>query len=443
MEVRYIASATVVVEHAGTRVLCDPWLTDGIYYGSWFQYPRPVVTPEALADVDWVYVSHIHPDHLDPETFRRLPRSLPVLVHEFEERFLRRMLERLGFEHVVELPNGARHELAPGFEIQVRAADNCDPAACGASFACAPPAPSGRTRQIDSLAVFSGGGRTLVNVNDCPYALGRHACDAVLAEHGTVDLLLAGYSGASAYPQCFDYEPEEMRRRALAKRDRCLAMALQYVEHLRPTDFMPFAGQYTLGGRHAALNPLRGVPELEELPELLGPRLPDTGLVLLDSGERFDLDSRTASAPFTGPDPAARERYVREQLAGRPYAYDAADAGAAPRDLTGDLRAAHARMRRHQQDWGDPPSAWTVLLDTGADGVYHVPFDAREPWLADAGDAGPEPQLRVGLPHELLRRILHREAHFNTAEIGSHLRFSRRPDVYERRLHQLLSYLQV
>lgn len=47
MKVTNIASATVVIEHNGTRVLCDPWLSEGIYYGSWFHYP-PLDTAHGL-----------------------------------------------------------------------------------------------------------------------------------------------------------------------------------------------------------------------------------------------------------------------------------------------------------------------------------------------------------------------------------------------------------
>ena len=40
MKLRYIYSACVLIETDTTKVLCDPWFTQGIYYGSWFQYPR-------------------------------------------------------------------------------------------------------------------------------------------------------------------------------------------------------------------------------------------------------------------------------------------------------------------------------------------------------------------------------------------------------------------
>lgn len=35
MKLTYLQSSTVIVEHDGVKVLCDPWLVDGEYYGAW------------------------------------------------------------------------------------------------------------------------------------------------------------------------------------------------------------------------------------------------------------------------------------------------------------------------------------------------------------------------------------------------------------------------
>ena len=45
--------------------------------------------------------------------------------------------------------------------------------------------------------------------------------------------------------------------------------------------------------------------------------------------------------------------------------------------------------------------------------------------------------------HNLLHRLLRgpRFAHWNNAEIGSHLRFDRKPDVFERGLYHCLCFL--
>lgn len=444
MKIRYLTSASVVIEHGGTQVLCDPWLTDGIYYGSWFHYPTLRCTPEEFAGVDYLYISHIHPDHLDVETLKRLPRSLPVLILDYAEKFVSRTIEQLGFTQVREVPHRGVVSLGEDFTVQLFAADNCNPTLCGSFFGCLVPQPYDRTLQIDSLAVFRGGGKTLVNANDCPYELARSVCDDIVRDRG-VDFLLVGYSGAGEYPQCFDNLDDATKlKKAAVKRDQFLRQAVQFMEHLHPRQVMPFAGRYTLGGRLASLNPFRGVPEIEEVPAALQPILETNGvstnMVLLNPGESFDLERGMASAPFTLPDPVARQRYIDEILVKKIFPYedgfrvDETDWT----DLVPRLREAHRRMRSYQDRYGYR-STWTLYLDTGQPDLYRVPFDGGT--VERVGrETEREPFVRIRVDYSLLTMLLDRKAHWNNAAIGSHLRFFRKPDEYERGLYHFLSY---
>ena len=38
--ITYIYSACILIEIDNFKILCDPWFTEGIYGGSWFQYPK-------------------------------------------------------------------------------------------------------------------------------------------------------------------------------------------------------------------------------------------------------------------------------------------------------------------------------------------------------------------------------------------------------------------
>ena len=62
MKLTYLKSAGVLIENNSTKILCDPWLVDGEYYGSWVHYPPPDFVPEDFNDVDYIYISHIHLD---------------------------------------------------------------------------------------------------------------------------------------------------------------------------------------------------------------------------------------------------------------------------------------------------------------------------------------------------------------------------------------------
>ena len=46
-------------------ILHDPWFTEAIYDGSWFQFPKVTNPLDSIGDVDYIFVSHIHPDHYD------------------------------------------------------------------------------------------------------------------------------------------------------------------------------------------------------------------------------------------------------------------------------------------------------------------------------------------------------------------------------------------
>ena len=54
--VRYIYSACVVTSTPDVVILHDPGFTDGIYDGSWFQYPKVEKPLDSIGDVDLIYV---------------------------------------------------------------------------------------------------------------------------------------------------------------------------------------------------------------------------------------------------------------------------------------------------------------------------------------------------------------------------------------------------
>ena len=62
MEFKFLRGACILIEGGNKRILCDPWLEDGIYYGSWAHYP-PYDWKDDF-NLDYIYVSHIHPDHM-------------------------------------------------------------------------------------------------------------------------------------------------------------------------------------------------------------------------------------------------------------------------------------------------------------------------------------------------------------------------------------------
>ena len=95
----YVGHATVLVELDGTRLLTDPVLRARV--GPLVRHgasPAPATT----AGLDAVLISHLHHDHADLASLRRLDREVPLLVPPGSRGFF----ERRGFGGVTELAPG-------------------------------------------------------------------------------------------------------------------------------------------------------------------------------------------------------------------------------------------------------------------------------------------------------------------------------------------------
>jgi L-ascorbate metabolism protein UlaG (beta-lactamase superfamily) len=121
----WIGHATVLVEVGGARLLTDPLLRDRV--GHLRRQGAPPA-PAATERLDAVLVSHLHLDHLDAGSLRRLPRDVTVLAPVGAGALLRKLgfarttevrvgePTRVGGATVTAVPaehDGRRHPLAP------------------------------------------------------------------------------------------------------------------------------------------------------------------------------------------------------------------------------------------------------------------------------------------------------------------------------------------
>ena len=108
MKIQQIRNATLIVEYAGKKILIDPMLSSKgtlpafIPAKNWTFKKNPLndlpfPKEEIIKDVDFVFVSHLHPDHWDKEAVRILPIGIKIFVQDYTDKL---KIEKSGFSNV-------------------------------------------------------------------------------------------------------------------------------------------------------------------------------------------------------------------------------------------------------------------------------------------------------------------------------------------------------
>ena len=405
----------------GTRVLCDPWIANGVFEGSWYHYPPLSTTPEDVLDVDAVYVSHLHPDHFD-ERFFNFDKNIPIIALEHGHNFLRKKLLELGYNNLVLVKDGETVSYKE-FTITMFAPftrNNFHEAEIG--------------NLIDSAMVIECDGVKAFNANDNTPT--PETCTSLKQRFGTIDLAMINYNAAGPYPASFGNLSDAEKR---TEHDRLLDRNISYmhnlVEMLAPRMVLPFAGAYILGGHLSRLNDFLGTTTWDVCADKLNEiGLSTTEVVRLREHDVLNIETGESNPEYEPLDPEHLKRYI-QQVSGDKYPYES-DSTPNSAQIIADLETASNRMRERMARAGIS-SDRTVTID-----VDGMPIQIH-PRFSTQTDLDSTPRLDCTLDLRLLRRILDRTSHWNNAEIGCHVQFNRTPNEYQPDLHTALQFLHL
>jgi UDP-MurNAc hydroxylase len=221
LQILFLGHAGLMVETEAGSILCDPWFNPA-YFGSWWPFPANDHLDFArLAHPTYLYISHLHQDHFDPEfLLQHVDKSTTVLLPAYPLPALREALERLGFRRFIEMPDGEVVPLAGGLKAAIWALTAPGDGPLG-----------------DSCLFIDDGATKVLNLNDArPRDLDG------LASVGPVDALFLQFSGAIWYPLVYELDPEVKADLARAKRTGGMQRAETFIRMLNPRFVFPSAG---------------------------------------------------------------------------------------------------------------------------------------------------------------------------------------------------------
>lgn len=235
MQVTSVGHAGFHIQTEAGSILCDPWVNPA-YFGSWFPFPdNTQLDWDALGNCDYLYVSHLHKDHFDPELLTaHINKDTTVLLPDYPVPDLERELRALGFTKFFATQDSVKHRISGG-EMAIAPDTALAPGELDIMIiALRAPAdgPIG-----DSGLVVSDGETTVFNMNDA-----RPVDMDVLETFGKIDVHLLQYSGAIWYPMVYDIPKKTKSNFGKQKRQRGMDRCRSYIEQVGATWVVPSAG---------------------------------------------------------------------------------------------------------------------------------------------------------------------------------------------------------
>jgi len=217
MEFKILSHACLLVKHAESSVIIDPWLIGSCYWRSWWNFPQAVFEPAELATVDAVIISHVHWDHWHGPTLRRFFKGKRIVVPDEPGLRSERDLRSIGFKDVVRVPHGEKSRIG---SIDVTMYQ------------------FGRYLN-DAAIVLEAGGFVLLNANDAKIA--GASLNHLIERHRKVDFAFRSHS--SANPRvCFKVVGDDGFR--MDDREHYFRSFVAFMDVVQPRFAVPFASNH-------------------------------------------------------------------------------------------------------------------------------------------------------------------------------------------------------
>ena len=399
----------------GSRILCDPWIVDGVFEDAWYHYPPLKTKLSDIQDVDGIYVSHIHPDHYDNRNFD-FPKDIPLIILNEGPNFLKKNLINKGYNNFIEAKDNETIEFK---EFQLTLYKPFTKHIFEESLI---------GNLIDSALVLENDGVTAINFND--NQPDENACSFLKNRFKNIDLAMLNYNSAGPYPSCFDNlttDEKKSENQRILKRN--FDHLCNIIPILQPKSVLPFAGSYIIGGKNYYKNEYLGTTTWDECAEYLNENLKFNSKVFcLRENQTYDIKNQKQLEKYEKLDINEMKKYI-QSLKDKKYEYE--------NDQMPDVSELKDNINLASTRFIDRVKRFNIELKSN---VY-LKIENEDVQIVKGKDTNRH--LYCDLDLRLLNRILHKKAHWNNAEIGTHINFKRIPNKMDPDVHTCMSFFNL
>jgi UDP-MurNAc hydroxylase len=318
--IRWINHAGYELQTDGLRIVHDPWLDGFAFQGAWSLVAGSNYGYDEFTGVDYLWISHEHPDHFAPAVLRKIPadarRNITVLHQHTRDKRVISFCRKLGIA-AQELPDRQTITLKNGVKIT-----------CGVVGQ-------------DSWSLIETSNGNYFNANDC---VNTNWADLAHSLRRRVNILLTQFSYAS-----WVGNPGDDARMAMQANEKISQME-QQLAAFQPEILIPFAS-YVWFCRPENFHLNSQVNKIDKIYALFKDRL---RTVVLYPGDIYHPGEAFDSAD-------AVNRYMID-LAAHHAPLPTDDKSSSMEDLNRLADAHQNDLRRKNAMWMLRPLAWTTYV---------------------------------------------------------------------------------
>ena len=248
IKIQNISNAFVRVEYKNYVILCDPWLTNRIFDGSWMVFPPVYDVDSAINGVTHVFISHIHKDHCDFNLMSKFPHNTAFYIPNiFPNDKIKKQLENLGFNNIHMLPISKEIEIIEDLRFNVIPPMNTYGHETEEMFKA-----NVSGVPIDcGLLLSTNKHKLCILSDDSPYYF-DHIEDTVNLLKDS-DLLMIPYNGYAAdYPLNFiNYSKSERSELSHKHSYNRLILQSKFIDKIKPKNVLLYSSDFALAGPSA------------------------------------------------------------------------------------------------------------------------------------------------------------------------------------------------
>tara|TARA_B100000787_G_scaffold102580_2_gene75917 strand:- start:1910 stop:3367 length:1458 start_codon:yes stop_codon:yes gene_type:complete len=248
-KIYHFSNSFVSVEAKNSIITCDPWLgktTDN----AWFSYPiiKPNEVDNKIFNSNFVYISHLHCDHLDFKTLKKFKnKDLTFIIKKFDNGILKKRLKKITNKKIIEIEPFKKKKINKDFTVAI----------IPQIISNSSDLPDNIDYDLDTSIVIQSNENKTVFYNNVDMPININVLKKInifikKEFKKNIDIFCCGLGAASEFPHCFLNINRNIEKKRII--DESLRDIHKYLKYLKPKVFFPAGGIYAIYGKFYKLN---------------------------------------------------------------------------------------------------------------------------------------------------------------------------------------------